>query len=235
MTTKPTYEELEKLVNALKQEVAACSNIQHFLHQAEETSRALLNATTDSAILIDTQGGILAINENAVKQFAKHDVKRVRKNLFDILPHALARRRKAKMEQILDTGDPLQFEDDYDGNVFSNTLYPVFGRQGKIQSLAFFSRDITVQRRAEQALKESELKFRSISTSAQDAFIMMNGQGQISYWNPAAERVFGYSAKEAIGQDLHKLLAPERYNEVFKKKFRTFKKKNILPLNRISL
>jgi diguanylate cyclase (GGDEF)-like protein/PAS domain S-box-containing protein len=224
MTTKPTYEELEKLANALKQEVAACSNLQGFLHQAEETARALLNATTDSAILIDTQGGILAINENAVKQFAKHDVNLVRKNLFDILPHALAGRRKAKVEQILDTGDPLQFEDDVDGTIFSNTLYPVFGRHGKIQSLAFFSRDITVQRRVEQALKESELKFRSISASAQDAFIMMNGQGQISYWNPAAERVFGYRANEAIGRDLHNLLAPDRYNEVFKNNFRAFKK-----------
>ena len=224
MTTKPTYEELEKLVNALKQEIATCSNIQGFLHHAEETARALLNATTDSAILIDTQGGIQAINENAVKQFVKHDANLVHKNLFDILPHALARHRKSKIEQIIDTGDPLQFEDDYDGTVFLNSLYPVFGRQGKIQSLAFFSRDITVQRRAELALKESELKFRSISASAKDAFIMMNGQGQISYWNPAAERVFGYSAKEAIGQDLHKLLAPERYLEVFKENFRTFKK-----------
>ena len=224
MTTKPTYEELEKLATALKQEIATCSNIQGFLHHAEETARALLNATTDSAILIDTQGRIQAINENAVKQFVKHDVNLVHKNLFDILPHALARHRKSKIEQIIDTGDPLQFEDDYDGTVFLNSLYPVFGRQGKIQSLAFFSRDITVQRRAELALKESELKFRSISASAKDAFIMMNGQGQISYWNPAAERVFGYSAKEAIGQDLHKLLAPERYLEVFKENFRTFKK-----------
>jgi len=223
MTTKPTYEELEKLVHALKLEIAACGNIQGFLHQAEETARALLNATNDSAILIDTQGGILAINENAVKQFAKHDLNLVRKNLFDILPHGLAGSRKAKMETVLETGDPLQFEDNDDGAIFSNTLYPVFGRRGKIQSLAFFSRDITEQRRIEQALKESELKFRSISASAQDAFIMMNGQGRIAYWNPAAERVFGYSAEEAMGRELHNLLAPERYHEEFKKNFGIFK------------
>jgi diguanylate cyclase (GGDEF)-like protein/PAS domain S-box-containing protein len=100
----------------------------------------------------------------------------------------------------------------------------VFGRKGKILSFAFFSRDITGQRRVEQALRDSELKFRSFSASAQDAFIMMNGQGRISYWNPAAERVFGYSAGEAIGRDLHQLLVPERYYEVFKKNFKTFKK-----------
>ena len=224
MTAKPTYEELEQLANALTQEVVICSNIQHYLHQAEETARALLNATTDSAILIDTQGIILAINENAAKRLAQHHVNLVRKNLYDILPPVLAKQRKAKMDQVLDTGDPLQFKDDHEGTIFSNTLYPVFSRQGKILSLAFFSRDITVQRRVEQALRESELKFRSISASAQDAFIMMNGLNQISYWNPAAERVFGFSAGEAIGRDLHQLLAPERYYEVFKKNFETFKK-----------
>ena len=37
MTAKPTYEELEQLANALTQEVVICSNIQHYLHQAEET------------------------------------------------------------------------------------------------------------------------------------------------------------------------------------------------------
>ena len=73
-------------------------------------------------------------------------------------------------------------------------------------------------------MRESELKFRSISASAQDAFIMMNGQGKISYWNPAAERVFGYRSKEALGQDLHKLLAPEREYNVFNKKFGAFRK-----------
>ena len=224
MTTKFTNVELEKLVYTLKQEVIECRNIQRSLHQAEETARALLNATTDSAILIDVEGSILAINENAAKKLAKFDANVMRKNLFDILPLALARYRKAMMAQVLDTGDPLQFEDDYDGTVFSNTLYPVFGQKGKIQSLAFFSRDITVQRQVEQALRESELKFRSISASAQDAFIMMNGQGQIAYWNPSAERVFGYRAAEAIGQDLHRLLAPERYYEAFKKSFKTFKK-----------
>ena len=224
MTVKLTYVELEKIVYDLKQEIIECRNIQRSLHQAEETARALLNATTDSAILIDIQGSILAINENAVKILAKSDADVMRKNLFEILPSALARYRKAMMAKVLDTGDPLHFEDDHDGTVFANTLYPVFGREGKIQSLAFFSRDITVQRQVEQALRESELKFRSISASAQDAFIMMNGQGQIAYWNPSAERVFGYSAAEAIGQDLHRLLAPERYYEAFQKSFKTFKR-----------
>jgi len=163
MTAKPTYEELEKLAETLAQEVASCRNLQRILHQAEETARALLNATTDSAILIDTKGKILAINETAAKRLSRYDGDMMRKNLLDILPPTLARQRKARIEQVLDTGDPLQFEDDYDGTFFLNFLYPVFDRQGKIQNLAYFSRDITAQRQMEQELRESEKRYKQLS------------------------------------------------------------------------
>ncbi len=126
MTAKPSYEELEKLVSSLTQEVATCSNLQRFLHQAEETARALLNATTDSAVLIDTHGKIIAINEIAAQRLAGPNVNLMYKNLLDILPSALAQQRKARLDQVIDTGDPLQFEDDYAGTTFLNSLYPVF-------------------------------------------------------------------------------------------------------------
>jgi diguanylate cyclase (GGDEF)-like protein len=87
----------------------------------------------------------------------------MRKNLLDILPPTLAQQRKARIDQILDSGDPLQFEDDYAGTFFLNFLYPVFDRQGKIQSLAFFSRDITAQRQIEQELRESEKRYKELS------------------------------------------------------------------------
>lgn len=65
---------------------------------------------------------------------------------------------------------------------------------------------------AERALQESEDKFRTISASAQDAIIMVDNNGKISYWNAAAEKIFGYPAHEALGQGLHTLLAPERFH-----------------------
>ena len=163
MTAKPSYEELEERVTSLTREIATCRNLQRGLHQAEETARALLNATTDSAILIDTKGKILAINETAAKRLSQHNVDMMRKNLLDILPPALARQRKARIDQVFDTGDPLQFEDDYGGTFFLNFLYPVFDRQGKIQNLAYFSRDITAQRQIEQELRESEKRYKELS------------------------------------------------------------------------
>jgi diguanylate cyclase (GGDEF)-like protein/PAS domain S-box-containing protein len=82
--------------------------------------------------------------------------------------------------------------------------------------------DISKHKRAEEALRESEAKFRSITTAAQDAVIMMDDQGYISFWNDAASRMFGYSPEEAIGKDLHVLLAPERYHLAYQNAFAQF-------------
>jgi len=62
-------------------------------------------------------------------------------------------------------------------------------------------------------LKESESRLNTITNSAGDAIIMIDESGFISFWNPAAEKIFGFSREEAIGQVLHNLIVPESYRE----------------------
>jgi len=82
--------------------------------------------------------------------------------------------------------------------------------------------DITERREMELALRESEERFRTIAGAAQDALIMMDHEGRITYWNPAAERIFGWLEHEALGQDLHTLLAPAAFHEAYAAGFRVF-------------
>ncbi len=72
--------------------------------------------------------------------------------------------------------------------------------------------DIAERKNAEGALLKSEMLRRSITDAAQDAILMMDSNGLISFWNPAAERILGYSKMEAIGQNLHSLIVPQRYH-----------------------
>lgn len=72
-------------------------------------------------------------------------------------------------------------------------------------------KDITERKHAEIAMYESETKFRNISETANDAIILMDERGKINFWNRAATVIFGYSAEEAIGKDLHKLITPPKY------------------------
>lgn len=84
--------------------------------------------------------------------------------------------------------------------------------------------DITKRKRVEEALWEGVEQCRTITNTAQDAIIMMDNEGKIAYWNPAAERMFGYTLEEKNRRVLHTLLAPRRYYKAYKKGFKKFQK-----------
>lgn len=66
-------------------------------------------------------------------------------------------------------------------------------------------------------LLESESVYRAIAKTANDAIIMMDHEHKISFFNPAAEKMFGYTEKEACGNNLHQLLAPRHQDGPIRK------------------
>jgi two-component system, sensor histidine kinase and response regulator len=94
---------------------------------------------------------------------------------------------------------------------------------GKAIGLLSIGQDVTQRERDEQALLESTEKLRSVTDTAQDAIIMIDNEDRVILWNPAAEKTFGYSAAEAMGQLLHPLLTPERYLTAHQTAFAAFR------------
>jgi PAS domain S-box-containing protein len=70
--------------------------------------------------------------------------------------------------------------------------------------------DVTERKRADEAHRESEARFRSVTQSATDAIIAADSDGRITFWNNGARNLFGYQENEVLGQPLT-LLMPERY------------------------
>jgi len=121
-----------------------------------------------------------------------------------------------KLHAVLSTGTPKVTEFTWINTkekvlYLEYTLLPEYDRFGNISGVLVVGHDLTERKRAEQALQESESRFRAITESAQDAILMMDNQGKLVFWNSAAERVFGYSKEEASGKILHDFLAPENY------------------------
>lgn len=73
--------------------------------------------------------------------------------------------------------------------------------------------DITEQKKAENSLRGCEDKFRTLAEVAQDAIIVIDALGQVTFWNTAATRIFGSSAEEALGRKLDEWLSLPRYGE----------------------
>jgi PAS domain S-box-containing protein len=96
---------------------------------------------------------------------------------------------------------------------------PWYGSDGSIGGLIVYTEVITDRKRREEALRASEERFKAITMTASDAILLMDDRGKIVHWNPAAVRLFGYSAEEALGKDLHLFLAPKRLHKNYLKGF----------------
>ncbi|MBS1147459.1 MAG: hypothetical protein H6R08_1635 [Proteobacteria bacterium] len=113
----------------------------------------------------------------------------------------------------------------------ASTILPFVGEDGLPSRYVSVRTDITAIKEAQHVLERSrdeleqlvqirsgelaerEEVLRSITNAAQDAVMMIDSAGRVTYWNPAAEHMFGFAEAEVVGKDLHDLIVPERYLE----------------------
>jgi len=88
--------------------------------------------------------------------------------------------------------------------------------EGRCEGFVGTLSDITPLKLAVENLHASEKRYQAITQTAPMAIILLSDQERISYWNPAAEQMFGYSAAEALGQKLRDVILPEQNLEGFK-------------------
>lgn len=90
--------------------------------------------------------------------------------------------------------------------------------------LATFSCETIRAIRSQEALKNSEQRMSAISHYAHDGIIMMDDNGNVSFWNPAAEKIFGFKKEEMLGKNLHQIIAPEDRRVEYQNAFAKFQK-----------
>jgi diguanylate cyclase (GGDEF)-like protein/PAS domain S-box-containing protein len=96
------------------------------------------------------------------------------------------------------------------------TIYPVelkiqlFDSDGEKLCMVLVD-DFTKNNAAEDVLKEKIKMFSTIMDAVRDAIIILDDKGCITFWNMAAEQLFGYSEEEILGRELHRLLVPAEY------------------------
>lgn len=95
-------------------------------------------------------------------------------------------------------------------------MHPIRDRAGNVAFLNPTGIDISERKRIEAELRDSEQRLRwlaSIVESSDDAIVSKNLDGVITSWNAGAERIFGYTAEEAVGQPITLVIPQDRQDE----------------------
>jgi PAS domain S-box-containing protein len=170
------------------------------LRESEDRFRTLIEDSPESLFLTDVQGTILAASRVAARRLGKNLTQVIGVSTFDLFPPEVAVRRRVMFEQAVATGRPVRLEDARGNRHFDVTINPILDADGKVSKLSILGIDITDRKNAEQALKESEERFRAIFATAQDTIFIKDRSFRYTQVNPAMERLFGRPAAEIIGK-----------------------------------
>jgi PAS domain S-box-containing protein len=176
------------------------------LQRTSDLLRTFMNAIGESAFLMDRTGRILAANETVAKRFGKTVPELVGSTAEDILPPDVSLSRKVPVDAVVRTKKPVRFEDDRTGRTIDNLLYPVLNAQGDVDAVAVVGYDITERKLAEEALKQSEKKLRDITSSLAEGLYVLNDKGEVTFMNPEAEFLLGWTEAELTGKNVHDMV-----------------------------
>jgi PAS domain S-box-containing protein len=144
---------MEDEVVAVVRDITERRRTEEALRESEATARALLNAPMDSALLVNTDWMILDINQAAAWEFGKTVDEMIGTSILDCLPPGMRQSYQTQAAEVFLTGKPLNYEERYDGLYFAHTVYPLFDTKGNVTRLALYERDITRQKKTEEALR----------------------------------------------------------------------------------
>jgi PAS domain S-box-containing protein len=170
----------------------------------------------DAILAVDPQGVIRYANRQAGRLFGQEPATLISTPVETLLPEDLrechiAHRNKYNMEpRRRSMGRGL----DLVGRRADGTTFPVDIMLNPLTHLAqpmvlAVVRDMT----ARQAAEEAQARLAAIVTSSDDAIVAKTVDGIVTSWNEAAERLFGYSANEMIGQSIRRLIPTDRQVE----------------------
>ncbi len=138
------------------QDITETRQAERALLESERTAQVLLNATTDIALMIDTIGTIIAINESAAKLIGMSGDELIGSCAFEIFSEDIIRSRKEPCQEVIRTKKPVRFEDERGGLHLDNSIYPVFDSKGKVDRVAVFAHNITQRKTLMQELISRE-------------------------------------------------------------------------------
>lgn len=210
--------ELQTAINRLDGEIAEGQRLREAMRLEHEFSERMLDTVRAIVLILDTQGRIVRFNRQfeEISGYCLDEVRgrdwfetflpqRDHQNILAVFAQATeGKRTTGNMNPIVTKDGEERIIEWFDA--------PLTDAKGDLIGLLCTGNDVTERLRSTEALRESRDRIQAIMTSAAEAIVTIGEDGPIESFNPAAERMFGYTADEVVGRNVS-LLMPSPYRE----------------------
>ncbi len=182
------------------------------LHKNLSLLQGITEGTTDAVFVKDLQGRYLMMNSAGARFLGRRLEEVIGKDAGQLFSPESGRQIMERDRSVLQSCETSTYEEvgvsDGVARTYLSTKGPYRDASGRVVGLLGISRDISHRKRAEEAIHKSEQRLRIHVEHTPLAVIEWDLQFRVVAWNAAAERIFGYSREEAMGQHGHFIVAP---------------------------
>jgi two-component system, LuxR family, sensor kinase FixL len=181
--------------------------------------RSIIQSAVDAIVLIDASGRIESFNRAAERLFGYREAEVLGQNVSMLMPEPYRGEHDGYLERYLSTGQRkiIGIGREVTGVRCDGSKFPLHLSVGEAmvdgeRKFTGIIHDLSERVRLEDRLRASEARWRSIVESAVDGIVVIDSHGLVEAFNPAAERLFGYTEAEVIGKNVN-MLMPSPYHE----------------------
>jgi two-component system cell cycle sensor histidine kinase/response regulator CckA len=203
-------------------DVTERKKIEDALREREERYRTLLETMEEGYYEVDLAGNLTFINDSSSKMHAFPKEKMLGMNNREYMSKETSRRVYEIFNGVYKTGQPARLVEwqivkgDGQKAIMEASVYLIKNGRGEPIGFRGIERDITERKRAEEALRQSEERFRNILESIQDSYSETDLGGNFTFVNNVVCRHLGYTKEELIGMNYRQYTSDENAKEVKK-------------------
>lgn len=168
----------------------------------EAVWQALMNATHESLVLIDSEGTVLMSNKTGAHRLGITVEQLIGTCLYAHFSPDVAKLRKQQWDGVFSTGEPVHFQDVRAGRHYELYCYPVVTQARHVYKAAIFARDITESRTTGELLQKERETFFSILEKAPYGILVNDQEGNFRVINPEATNITGYTLADTPTGDI---------------------------------